>query len=106
MQEVLRLKKHVTELLRNYGDNPNTAIGMMNVRIQELEMKLETEKAVTKALQEAFKILPTTLTSNIVKPLQGFRTGSVVKKEGNCHFPDVTMVFGDVPRDKNGNEVF
>jgi hypothetical protein len=93
MQEVLRLKRVSTNILSAYHDDPNIAISLMNSAFEKCKKEHQEQISVTKALQEAFKSLPTTSTSqSVTKPLPGFQTAKIVKD--------------DVPRDKNGNEVF
>jgi len=83
MQPVLRLKRYASDILLKYGIDANEAIGNMNIRIQELEKELEREKAVTEALQNAFKHVPATGSGgSVTKQLQPFQPASTLKKIG------------------------
>jgi len=68
MQPVLRLKRHVTELLQPYDSDPNRAIESLYNELISARNELKTEKAVTKALQETIQNLtkpPTIVTKTL-----------------------------------------
>jgi hypothetical protein len=52
MQPVLRLKRHVTELLQQYHDDPNKAIEIMYSKLGELSTIIKEKEAVIAALKQ------------------------------------------------------
>ena len=83
MQEVLRLKRASTIILSHYSTEPNSAISLMENKLKVLEIDLEKQKSVTESLHNAFKNLPTAITSQpVTKPLQSFQTASKIKEIG------------------------
>jgi uncharacterized protein YaaN involved in tellurite resistance len=105
MQEVLRLKKTVTDLLQKYSNEPNSAIVRMSIRIQELENDLKKEKAVTESLQNAFQSVtkPLQNTIPVTKSLRSeFKTETLPPQMNKTKYKDKLY---DIKSDKNGDYI-
>ena len=109
MQEVLRLKRASTIILSHYATEPNSAISLMENKLKVLEIDLEKEKAVTKALQEAFKSVScngivTESPSKRNEPVTESpkRNGFVTGSDFRVKYKDKVY---DVKSDKNGDYI-